>query len=57
MFNDDEAGDALDDVAGIRRVVERLRNLVMSATLLDLRASAAGYWSDHRGDDRLSAAG
>ena len=48
MQRDDEAGtgEALDDVARIRPVVDRLRELLTSATVLDIKASARGYWAD-----------
>ena len=47
MSNDDETVEALADVAQIHPVVDRLRRLLASATLLDLKASADGYW-EHR---------
>jgi hypothetical protein len=50
MSNYDEPGEALADVARIHPVVDRLRRLVASATLLDLKASADGYWADHRAE-------
>jgi hypothetical protein len=46
MHRDDDPGDVLDDVARIHPAVERLRHLVASATLLDLKATADGYWTD-----------
>ena len=48
MQKDDDAGEALDEVARIRPVVDRLRELVASATVLDLKATARGYWADRR---------
>jgi hypothetical protein len=51
MHRDDDSGDALDDVAQIHPAVERLRHLVASATLLDLKATADGYWTDRSDDD------
>jgi len=50
MHNDDDAGTALDDVAGIHPAVDRLRQLLASATLLDLKATARGYWAGREGD-------
>lgn len=52
-IDDDEAGDELERVARIHPVVERLRALLASATLLELRASSQGYWADrvHDGDE------
>jgi hypothetical protein len=46
MQTDDEAGDALEEVHRIHPVLDRLRDLLTSATALDLKASAKGYWSD-----------
>src|SRR5581483_2654640 len=45
MSRTDESGDALDDVARIHPAVDRLRRLVASATLLDMKATTAPYWS------------
>ncbi|HEV3364423.1 MAG TPA: hypothetical protein VG795_09840 [Acidimicrobiia bacterium] len=46
MHNDDDnAGEALEDVARIHSVLDRLRDLIASATALDLKASAKGYWA------------
>lgn len=50
-MRDDDPGDALDDVARIHPAVERLRHLVASATLLDLKASAGSFWTDHPVED------
>jgi hypothetical protein len=50
MHNDDESGDALEDVARIHPVVDRLRRLLASATILDLMATADGYWVDREGE-------
>jgi len=52
MSKQDETGEALADVARIHPLVDRLRRLVASATLLDLKASADGYWTEHRVDAR-----
>jgi hypothetical protein len=48
--NDAGAGEALEEVHRIHPVLDRLRDLLTSATALDLKASAKGYWSE-RGDD------
>jgi hypothetical protein len=45
MSNEDIA---LDDVARIHPALDRLRKLVASATLLDLKATSAAYWADRR---------
>jgi hypothetical protein len=45
MQGEDNGGEALDQVARIRPAVDRLRELLMSATVLDLQASARGYWT------------
>ena len=46
MSNDDESGGgALEAVARIHPALERLRRLVASATLLDMKATTEGYWS------------
>ena len=45
----DESGSALEDVARIHPVVDRLRRLLASATLLDLKTSAGTYWSGREG--------
>jgi hypothetical protein len=43
VHNEDDAGEALEDVARIHPVLDRLRDLIISATALDLKASARGY--------------
>ena len=48
MQKNDEAGDALEGVHRIHPVLDRLRDLLASATALDMKASAKGYWSDRR---------
>jgi len=45
MPREEDTGDVLEDVARIHRVVDRLRVLVASATLLDLKASGQTYWA------------
>jgi hypothetical protein len=45
MHNEDDAGEALEDVARIHVVLDRLRDLITSATALDLKASSEGYWA------------
>lgn len=52
MDNDSEAGDALEEVHRIHPLVDRLRNLLQSATALDLKASNKGYWSDYGDEGR-----
>lgn len=46
MERNDVPGDALEGVARIHPAVDRLRQLLTSATILDLKATADGYW-DH----------
>jgi hypothetical protein len=48
--NDAGAGEALEGVHRIHPVLDRLRDLLASATALDLRASARGYWSEGGGE-------
>ena len=45
MHEEDDAGEALEDVARIHPVIDRLRDLIASATALDLKTSAEGYWA------------
>ena len=45
MRTEDEAGEVLEDVARIHPALERLRQLVTSATILDLKATTEGYWA------------
>jgi hypothetical protein len=47
---DDQTGEALEDVARIHPLVDRLRDLLSSAAILDMKASNKGYWAD-RFDD------
>lgn len=65
MHHDDEnagagqtaAGEALENVARIHPALNRLRDLIASATALDLKATAKGYWaerSDGRAGDDLA---
>ena len=49
---DNEAGDALEEVNRIHPVVDRLRELLASATALDLKANSKGYWSERDERDR-----
>ena len=51
MQHDIDAGDALEDVAQIHPALDRLRQLVASATILDLMASSDGYWTDRLPED------
>jgi hypothetical protein len=48
MQRNDDAGDALEDVARIHPALDRLRQLLTSATILDLKATAGSYWADRR---------
>ena len=48
--NDGGAGEALEGIHRIHPVLARLRDLLTSATALDLKANAKGYWSE-RGDE------
>jgi hypothetical protein len=45
MERETESADALEEVNRIHPVLDRLRELLTSATALDLQASAKGYWS------------
>jgi hypothetical protein len=54
MYDDDNAGEALEDVARIHGVLDRLRDLITSATALDLKASAEGYWASGREGERAT---
>jgi len=46
MSREDESGDVLEGVEGIHPAVDRLRRLLASATILDLKASTVTYWTD-----------
>ena len=46
MQGEDTGGEALDQIARIHPAVDRLRELLTSATVLDLQATARGYWAD-----------
>ena len=48
MDTDDDsgAGEALEGVHRIHPALERLRDLLTTATALELKASAKGYWSE-----------
>jgi len=48
---EDDPGEALDDVEQIHPALDRLRQLVASATLFDLKATAGGYWTERPGQD------
>ena len=56
MADDDNAGagEALENVARIHPALERLRDLITSATALDLRTSAKGYWATGQEDERAT---
>jgi hypothetical protein len=55
MERDNEAGDALEQVHRIHPALDRLRDLLTSATALDLKATAKGYWSERPdGDERAT---
>jgi hypothetical protein len=49
MSRDEESG-VLEEVARIHPAVDRLRRLLESATVADLRASTGNYWADRRDD-------
>lgn len=53
--NDAGAGEALKGVHQIHPVLDRLRNLLASATALDLRANTKGYWSEGEGDRAMTS--
>jgi hypothetical protein len=42
---EDQTGEALEDVARIHPLVDRLRDLLSSATFLDMKASSKRYWA------------
>jgi hypothetical protein len=50
MTNEDRAGEALADVERIHPLVDRLRRLLTSATLLDMKTSSGSYWADGRAE-------
>jgi len=52
--DNDDAGEALEDVARIHGVLDRLRDLITSATALDLKATAEGYWARCAEGDRAT---
>jgi hypothetical protein len=56
-YNDAGAGEALEEVHRIHPALDRLRDLLTSATALDLKASAKGYWSErgHDGDRAITS--
>ena len=54
MHHEDDAGEALENVARIHAVLERLRDLITSATALDLKATADGYWARRAKGDRAT---
>ncbi len=56
MADDDNAGagEALENVARIHPALERLRDLITSATALDLKASSKGYWTTGQEDERAT---
>jgi hypothetical protein len=54
MHDEDNAGEALEDVARIHRVVDRLRDLITSVTALELKATAQGYWTSGREGERAT---
>ena len=58
MSSEEESGEVLEQVARIHPAVDRLRRLLESATVADLKASAGTYWADCRDDgDRCVHAG
>jgi len=54
MHREDEAGEALEGVARIHPLVDRLRDLITSATALDLKASTKGYWAGGEEGERAT---
>jgi hypothetical protein len=54
MHREDDAGEALEDVARIHVALDRLRDLITSATALDLKATAEGYWARRAEVDRAT---
>jgi hypothetical protein len=54
MHDEDNAGEALEDVARIHPVVDRLRDLITSVTALELKATAQGYWASGREGERAT---
>ena len=54
MLREDEAGEALEDVARIHPLVDRLRDLLTSATALELKATARRYWVVGEDGDRAT---
>jgi hypothetical protein len=45
-----QTGEALREVARIHPLVDRLRDLLSSATFLDMKASSRGYWAPRSGE-------
>jgi hypothetical protein len=56
MHREDDAGEALEEVARIHPAVDRLRDLIRSATALDLKATAEGYWAKSSEDEGATIA-
>jgi hypothetical protein len=56
MERDDDPGDVLEDVARIHPAVDRLRQLLTTATILDLRANSEGYWAAREGEESSTTA-
>jgi hypothetical protein len=54
MHKEDDAGEALKDVARIHPALDRLRDLIRSATALDLKATAEGYWASGKEGERAT---
>ncbi len=52
--DDNNAGEALEDVARIHAVLDRLRDLITSAVALDLQANAEGYWARSKEGERAT---
>ncbi|HZQ78901.1 MAG TPA: hypothetical protein VFE55_16320 [Acidimicrobiia bacterium] len=48
MQGENTGSEALDQITKIRPAVDRLRELLTSATVLDLQATARGYWAERR---------
>lgn len=52
MQSDVDPGAAVEDVARIHSALDRLRQLVATATILDLKATSGSYWADRYDDGR-----
>jgi hypothetical protein len=48
MSSEDESVQVLEEVARIHPALDRLRRLLDSATILELKATADPYWTEAR---------